>query len=215
MMNKFKRLKMAVAASVLLLASTASFAASPVQQLEKLMQGFSNYSAEFEQYTEDEKGRKGEVSKGQMNVQRPNKFRWETTTPFPQLIVSDGKYIWIYDEDLEQATRKKVNPSETNGAALILNGDLEALSKRFNIKQLIDRKREKLFELLPKKEGNFEKIQLFFADKVIQELMLVDIFGQKTTIILTKAKLNLKFAADMFSFIPPKNTDIMIDGADS
>lgn len=179
------------------------------------MQGFSNYSAEFEQYTKDEKGRKGEISKGSMNVQRPNKFRWQTRTPFPQLIISDGQFIWIYDEDLEQATRKKVEPSETNGAALILNGDLKALNKRFKITQLIDRQREKLFELVPKEEGNFEKIQLFFADKVIQELMLVDIFGKQTSIILTNAQLNKKFKSGLFKFTPPKNTDIMIDGADS
>lgn len=214
-MKVFNLIKVVLVSAGLALVSHYSFAQTPVNQLEELMQGFSNYSADFEQYTKDDKGRKGEVSKGSMSVQRPNKFRWQTQTPFPQLIVSDGDYIWIYDQDLEQATRKKVNPSETNGAALILNGNVKALSSKFQIMQIIDTKREKLFELVPKKESNFEKIQLFFADKVMQELMLTDIFGKQTTIILTKAKLNEKFKTNLFKFSPPKGTDVMTDGAES
>lgn len=197
---------------VLLLLNTGKgFASTAIDQLEQLMSGFSNYSANFEQYTEDEKGLRGEISKGSMNIKRPNSFRWKTTTPFPQLIVSDGNVMWIYDADLEQATRKKVSQRETNGAALILNGDVQAITEKFNVTQIIDREREKLFELLPKQEGNFEKIQLFFANGVIQELMLVDLFGKQTTIILTKAKINQKFKPDLFKFNPPPGIDVMTD----
>lgn len=197
---------------VLLLLNTGKgFASTAIDQLEQLMSGFSNYSANFEQYTEDEKGLRGEISKGSMNIKRPNSFRWKTTTPFPQLIVSDGNVMWIYDADLEQATRKKVSQSETNGAALILNGDVQAITEKFNVTQIIDREREKLFELLPKQESNFEKIQLFFANGVIQELMLVDLFGKQTTIILTKAKINQKFKPDLFKFNPPPGIDVMTD----
>ena len=197
---------------VLLLLNTGKgFASTAIDQLEQLMSGFSNYSANFEQYTEDEKGLRGEISKGSMNIKRPNSFRWKTTTPFPQLIVSDGNVMWIYDADLEQATRKKVSQRETNGAALILNGDVQAITEKFNVTQIIDREREKLFELLPKQESNFEKIQLFFANGVIQELMLVDLFGKQTTIILTKAKINQKFKPDLFKFNPPPGIDVMTD----
>ncbi|MEM5528443.1 outer membrane lipoprotein chaperone LolA [Gammaproteobacteria bacterium AS21] len=205
--NVFKSV-LAISAIVL---STNLFASSAIQQLESLMAGFTSYSAQFEQYTKDDKGKKGEISQGLMQVQRPNKFRWETKTPFPQLIVSDGENIWIYDEDLAQATRKKVQPGESNGAALILNGDLKALNKRFEISQIFDKKDEKLFELIPKEEGSFEKIQLFFAGGVIRELLLVDILGKQTTIILTSSKLNQNFKASLFDFKPPKNTDVMID----
>ncbi|EPJ55942.1 MAG: hypothetical protein OFPI_01940 [Osedax symbiont Rs2] len=201
--------------SFLLIASVQLSAANPLQQLEKLMAGFSSYSAQFEQYTTDESGRKGEVSKGDMQVQRPNKFRWSTLSPFPQLIVSDGDYIWIYDPDLEQATRKKLQPGEANGATLILNGDVGALTKKFTISQLVDKGREKLFELVPKQEGNFEKIQLFFSDELMRELMLVDVYGSQTTIILSDTKLNPKLRSDIFEFTAPKGTDIMIDGADN
>lgn len=210
-MKLLEKLKVITILSSLLLAAQALQAATPVQQLEQLMSEFSNYSAQFEQFTKDEQGRTGEVSKGEMSVLRPNKFYWRTLTPFPQLIVSDGQYIWIYDEDLEQATRKQVSEDETNGAALILNGNVSALNKKFTISQLIDNNDEKLFELSPKAEGNFEKIQLFFVGKKLRELMLVDILGKQTSIILSEAKLNQRFSASLFSFTPPEGTDIMID----
>ena len=210
-MSTIKKFSMFAATLVLASQATLVMAKSSVEQLEVLMRGFSNYSANFEQYTKDEKGRRGELSTGRMNVQRPNKFRWETKEPFPQLIVSDGKNIWVYDPDLEQASRKQVSASETNGAALILNGDIQTLNKKFTINQLVDREREKLFELLPKQESNFERIQLFFAGKIMQELVLVDIFGKETTIILKDAKLNQRTKSSLFRFKPPKGTDVMTD----
>lgn len=210
-MSTIKKISMFAATIVLASQVSLVMAKSSVEQLEILMRGFSNYSANFEQYTKDEKGRKGEISTGRMNVQRPNKFRWETKEPFPQLIVSDGKNIWVYDPDLEQASRKQVSENETNGAALILNGDIKTLNKKFTITQLIDREREKLFELLPKQESNFERIQLFFAGKVMQELVLVDIFGKETTIVLKDAKLNQRTKSSLFRFKPPKGTDVMTD----
>jgi len=204
-------LKTLVINAILLFTMSSVQAATAVKQLESLMSNFSNYSAQFEQFTKDQQGRKGEVSKGRMSVLRPNKFYWETITPFAQLIVSDGKYIWIYDEDLEQATRKQVKADETNGAALILNGNVAALNRKFTISQLIDRGDEKLFELAPKTESNFESIQLFFVGKTLQELMLTDILGKQTSILLSNAQLNQTFESSLFEFEPPKGTDIMID----
>lgn len=211
-MIKIKQLSSILVACTLVSQASFVMAKSSVEQLEQLMRGFSNYSANFEQYTKDEKGRKGEVSTGRMNVQRPNKFRWQTQEPFPQLIVSDGKTIWVYDPDLEQASRKKVSQGEANGAALILNGDVATLNKKFTINQLIDNEQEKLFELLPKQESNFEKIQLFFSGKMMKELMLVDILGKQTTIVLMDAKLNQRTKSSLFKFKPPKGTDIMTEG---
>lgn len=210
-MKALTLLKVSVVNLLLLFSLNSVQAANAVQQLENLMSDFSNYSAQFEQFAKDENGRKGEVSTGKMSVLRPNKFHWETITPFPQLIVSDGEYIWIYDEDLEQATRKTVNADETNGAALILNGNVTALNKKFKISQLIDQGNEKLFELTPKGDSNFESIQLFFVGKTLQELMMKDILGKQTSILLSNAKLNQKFRSSLFKFKPPKGTDIMID----
>ncbi|MGB1239581.1 MAG: outer membrane lipoprotein chaperone LolA [Pseudomonadales bacterium] len=183
------------------------------QSLEALIGDFKRYSADFEQYTKDEQGRRAEETKGRFKVQRPDKFRWETALPFPQLIVSDGKYLWIYDEDLEQATRKPVDAQQTNAAALILNGDIAGLKRKFSIALMHDSQGEKLFELTPKGESNFEKIQLFFKAGKMKELLLVDILGKQTTLILSNAKQNPRFNNSIFKFKAPAGTDVIIEDA--
>ena len=45
-------------------------------------------------------------SAGQVWLRRPQLFRWEYGGDFPEVVVADGKNIWIYDEMLEQVTVK-------------------------------------------------------------------------------------------------------------
>jgi hypothetical protein len=42
----------------------------------------------------------------QFEFQRPGKFRFNYTKPFEQLIVADGKTLWLYDADLNQVTQR-------------------------------------------------------------------------------------------------------------
>ena len=71
------------------------------------------------------------VSSGSFEFQRPGKFRFNYTKPFEQLIVADGKTLWLYDADLNQVTERAqaqvlgsraVSPSlrGTGGTELIL-----------------------------------------------------------------------------------------------
>ena len=39
-----------------------------------------------------------------MSLAAPRLFRWEYVKPYPQLIVADGKTVWVYEPDLQQAT---------------------------------------------------------------------------------------------------------------
>lgn len=46
-------------------------------------------------------------SKGYMSLKKPKFFRWITTSPNNQEIISNGSKLWIYDGDLEQVIIKK------------------------------------------------------------------------------------------------------------
>lgn len=186
-------------------------AETPTESLTKVLKGYERFSADFEQVTRKDQGATAEVLKGSMKISRPGLFRWETASPFPQLIVSDGEYVWIYDPDLEQATRKPADPKQTNGAALILNGDVAELAEQFEIYLPINEENEQLFELLPKDtQSSFQRIRLFFTAGVMSELMLQDVLGQQTTILLKDTVINEPMDASLFTFIPPKGTDVIV-----
>jgi outer membrane lipoprotein carrier protein len=207
-MNKLNRLCAIISLAVMPMFALAQ---TPTQALTQVLQGYERFSANFEQVTRSDQSSSAEVSKGAMKVARPGQFRWETQSPFPQLIVSDGEHIWIYDPDLEQATRKPVDPKQTNGAALILNGNVAELSEQFEIYQPINQEGEQLFELLPKDDqSSFQRIRLFFTGGVMSELMLQDVLGQQTTILLRDSVINESMDDTLFKFTPPEGTDVIV-----
>ncbi len=186
-------------------------AETPAESLKSLLQGYERFSARFEQVTRSEQNNRSEVSKGEMKIARPGQFRWETESPFPQLIVSDGSYLWIYDPDLEQATRKPVDASQSNAAALILNGNVAELAEKYDIEMPIKEENEALYELLPKQtQSSFQRIRLFFTNGVMSELMLQDLLGQQTVILLKDAVINEPMDEALFQFTPPEGTDVIL-----
>ena len=64
-------------------------------------------SAEFSQSLID--GSNNTKSKGIIILKKPHFFKWVTQSPNKQEIVSNGKRLWIYDDDLEQLIIKKAS----------------------------------------------------------------------------------------------------------
>jgi outer membrane lipoprotein carrier protein len=191
--------------------STLASAETPAEALKNVLKGYDRFSAEFEQMTRAEQSVTSEVSQGQFYVQKPGKFRWETYTPFPQTIVSDGEYVWIYDPDLEQATRKPVQSADANGAAMILNGDVDGLNEEYEIHQNKTSDTTQMFELTPRSDqSSFQKIRIFFNGGIMSELMLEDVLGQETTIMMQKPSINPAMDKQLFHFEPPEGVDVLI-----
>ncbi len=145
---------------------------------------------------------------GVMQVKRPGNFRWETTSPMKQLIVTNGKTVWIYDPDLEQATRQKMDEQVGNTPALLLSGQTDSIMKSFKVTQ--PNRTQPNFVLYPRnKDGVFESMSIRFAGDVPSQMVLKDSLGQQTTVTFSNAKLNASLNADLFAFVPPKGTDVI------
>ncbi|MBY4677855.1 outer membrane lipoprotein chaperone LolA [Marinobacterium arenosum] len=201
-----------IAAAALLLAGLAQAQGSATEQLTGLLTGYQTFSARFEQFIMNNDGRRGQQTQGELLLAKPNKFYWRTDKPFPQVIVGDGDYIWVYDPDLEQVTRKPAGQQQASAPAMLLNGQIDQLSEQYRIEQREMGPGEQLFELIPKQEnGNFARIRLFFANQVLSELMLEDHLGQRTTVLLHDQQMNPVLAPSRFRFEAPEGTDIIID----
>lgn len=145
---------------------------------------------------------------GLMQVKRPGQFRWETTSPSKQLIVANGATVWIYDPDLEQAVRQKMDEQVGNTPALLLSGQASNIMKSFKVTQP-DSSRA-YFVLYPKnKEGVFESLGMSFSNNAPSQMILKDSLGQKTTINFNNVKLNPTLNSGLFDFTPPKGTDVI------
>lgn len=183
---------------------------TPAQKLGDLLKSYQTVSADFEQVTKTDNNTR-QRSSGHLSVARPDRFHWQTEQPFPQTIISDGAYLWVYDPDLEQATRKPVDAAQSNAAALILNGDIEQLQAQYQVVETLNQPQRNLFELTPKNsQSQFQQVRLYFSHGVMTELMLEDMLGQQTIIMLHNTRLNSELAPELFQFKPPEGVDVII-----
>ena len=192
-----------------MIAITANVEAGGVDRLRDFVDGAKTLRAQFIQTVVDRAGKVSSESSGTMQFSRPGKFRWQYTQPYPQLIVGDGQKLWIWDSDLNQVTVKKLSDSLGSSPAALLAGSNE-IERSFT---LIDGGSEDGLEWLnaqPKdRDTTFESIRMGFGEAGLQQMELIDSFGQKTIIQFAKVEKNPKLATDLFKFVPPKGADVV------
>lgn len=166
--------------------------------------------AKFHQVVTDSKGRKIQEVRGEMQMKRPNKFRWDYQKPYEQQIISDGKQVWLYDTDLSQVTVRTLDKALGGSPAALLAGD-EDLDTNYVLRDFNKQDKLEWVAVVPKtNETGFSKINLAFnKDQLLQEMELVDSFGQQTRIIFSEQKQNPNIPAKTFLFQTPKNVDVV------
>lgn len=201
-MRLFARL---LAPAVFLLA-TVSAQADVVADLQSLLSNLHTMQGEFTQTVVNRSGKK-QVSTGDFAISRPGKFRWNYQKPYEQLIVSDGKQVWLYDPDLNQVTIKQIDKALDASPAALLSGD-NNLEKRYQLKVLAARDGVNWVEAVPRQnDSNFNRIRLGFSGNDIRKMELEDNFGQSTQIELRSVNNNGKPNPALFSFTTPKGAD--------
>jgi outer membrane lipoprotein carrier protein len=150
------------------------------------------------------------VITGKMSVKRPGQFRWDVVSPTPQLLVASGKLLWIYDPELMQATKQKLDDQVANTPALLFSGDPHKLAEAFDISEEKGGEGEHVFVLRPRgKDGMFDHVRVQFKDRVLVRMELADSLGQKTDIYFTQMRVNPALPATLFEFTPPKGVDVI------
>lgn len=194
-----------------MVALTQSATAAPADNLtaaKRLNTLLTNTKSMTANFTQTTKGASSGTFKGSMSVQRPNNFRWETKSPSEQLIIANGNSMWIYDKDLEQATKQGVDSQVGNTPALLLSGDPSKIDKNFKITQPYDNKN--YYVLYPKaSSASFESLSMSFSGGKPVMMVLNDTLGQTTSIKFSNIKMNPSINASQFKFTPPKGIDVI------
>lgn len=180
-----------------------------VQRLTGLLQKAETLTGRFSQLSLDGTGTQLQETSGELALKRPGQFRWHTDEPMEQLLVSDGKKVWLYDPDLEQVTIQTLDQRLTHTPALLLSGDVSSISENFEVShkeagEVID------FTLRPKaKDTLFDNLRLSFRSGVINDMQMIDGVGQRTNILFHGVRVNEPLAAGLFSFETPEGTDVI------
>jgi outer membrane lipoprotein carrier protein len=181
------------------------------EQLQRFLGGLHSFQADFEQVLLDESGAPIEEAKGTLVLARPGRFRWDYREPYPQLIVADGKHVWIYDTELAQVTVKELGEAVGDTPTLLLTSD-SSLEKRFLMQSAGKRDGLEWVSLEPKSSDvSFSEIRLGLERGELTRMELVDSFGQTTELYFHNIVKNAKVRPELFSFTPPAGVDVIGD----
>lgn len=179
--------------------------------LTQFLKSLSTLQAHFRQTLYNERGEALENSSGDFYLQRPNRFRWSYQSPYEQLIIADGAYVWIYDSDLEQVTKRDLAQALGNTPAFLISSE-SRIDQDFNITPLENIDGMSRLLLQPKaSEAQFSSIEVRLQQAQLVRLTLHDNLGQVTIIEFQDQVLNQALAPDLFSFTPPEGTDVIED----
>jgi outer membrane lipoprotein carrier protein len=206
-------LKSTIAAALLIcvlaLLRPAAGLASPTSQVEKYLSGLATWSADFKQTIDDGHGKIVRSAAGKLYLQKPGKFRWDYSEPSEQLILADGKQIWFYDKDLQQANVRNMDASLANTPAVLLSGG-GSLSTQFDVTALPPSDGLEWYQLIPKhSDTDFQLVRIGFHNGDLASMFLADKLNQVTQLSFTNSKRNAKFAAGLFTFVPPPGVDVI------
>lgn len=183
--------------------------ADDVQNLKAFFQNTTSMRAKFHQTVVDNLGRKVQEVTGSMQLQRPGRFRWDYDKPYVQLIVGDGKKVWLYDPDLNQVTVRPLDKVLGSSPAALLAGSKD-IDKTFVLKSVGRQDQLDWVEATPKeKESGFERVVLGFKGNLLQEMEMRDSFGQITVIEFSAQEVNPRLDAKSFQFAPPQGADVL------
>ena len=203
-----------------LLLSTALFATAAMagarDQLDAFTDGLKGLDGQFVQTVYDTNGKRKESSSGRVALSAPRLFRSEYVKPYEQLIVADGKQVWVFDPDLAQVTVRPQGLEEQNSplAALI---NPEKLEQDFLVKEAPDKDGLEWLELTPRDsdDASFQSARLGFGDTGLLRMQVTDTLGQRTEISFNDWKRNPDFARTTFRYVPPKGVDVIGAGQET
>ena len=199
---------------LILLNGEIGYTETPEQQaLEAFQQKYENiltFEADFTQRSYVKMMDKAHETKGKVQIKKPGKMKWVYGLPETQVLISNGKILWHYVSEENQAIKVPIeNIYSSNTPALFLAGQ-EKLTRIFNIENINTNPLS--ITLSPKEEDQtLSRLQLFANKKNFQITgsTVYDKLGNKTEIRFSNIKTNLDIPERTFQFQAPPNTEVL------
>lgn len=183
--------------------------ASPLENLQANLASFKSMKANFHQALYTEAKKPARKSSGSMIILRPGKFLWETKSPNEQILIANGSTLWIYDVDLEQATKQHLDVKDSNSPALFLSGEIGDIPKRFTVNE-VKNAQGSVFKLQAKDpEDMFQSLVITFKLKKLAKMTAATRLGQRSEFQFDNVELNPAIPASVFVFKAAKGVDII------
>jgi chaperone LolA len=196
---------------VLLFASLSPLAqaGAGLDSLDAFLKEMKTLQGQFVQIQYNADHRETQRASGTLELARPGRFRWVYVEPYHQELVADGESLWVYDQDLDQATEKPLRQA-LGQAPIMLLMEYRLLEEEFILTELGRDQGMDWVELKPRGEAtDFREVKFAFREGMLARMQLTDAFGQITLIEFSSMRLNPQLADERFRFSPPPGVDVV------
>lgn len=185
-----------------------------VDTLRRFVREVRSARADFTQTVTSPDGKKVRQSQGTFAFQRPDRFRFHYVKPYEQLIVGDGRQVWLYDADLNQVTVRPIGEALGATPAALLAG--KGLDADFTLRSLPAAPAPagdaalQWAEAVPRqKDSAYQAIRVGFRSGTLAALEIVDGFGQRSRLEFSGLKANDPLPPAAFTFKPPAGAEVI------
>lgn len=172
------------------------------------LQSIHTLDAQFHQSV-SMNGRLSHQSLGHFSLKKPDLLYWDIQKPHAQLLIADGHYVWVYEPQLRQVTKKNQSKGFGGVAGLFVSGQPNLWVTRYQV-QAQSNGHTTIFQLMAKsKKNSLPKVKLGFRGESLEKIEFWDQLGQYSQIQLSHVKVNQGIPSRLFHFSIPKGVDVI------
>jgi outer membrane lipoprotein carrier protein len=154
-----------------------------------------------------------DTARGKMFVRRPNMMRWEYETPEPQIIITNGKRLWVYRPQDKQVMIGQAPAFFGDGKGAGFLADIKMLRRKFSItRSKADPAGYYRLKLEPlEKTIDLAEIHLLVSKKTftVQRVITYNAYRDETTIELINPQFDQQPDLSLFTFTIPEGVDVL------
>lgn len=174
-------------------------------KLQAKLAKFDGFTANFAQSVYTEEGELLQQGSGLLKVKKPHYLYWEMQEPEENLIVCDGKALWVYNPFIEQVSVYSLDSSASNTPMLLLSNSDGESWQHYNVTQDANGQ----FVVKAKSENSqVAQLNLSFSGDSISTFSVIDATGQKSVFSLSNVSHKNLPDLSLFNFIVPEGVDI-------
>ncbi|MEK7803325.1 MAG: outer membrane lipoprotein chaperone LolA, partial [Deltaproteobacteria bacterium] len=148
---------------------------------------------------------------GLVYFKKPGMMKWEYKSPTNDIIVSDGRTIWAYQQDIGQVM---IGNASDSGASISNNflAGMGNLKKDFDIELEKPGSNSYVLKLNPKvPQPNIQRLYIAVDKKtsLVKQTIVFDLLGNETKVIFENLKINQSAPGSIFKFKIPEGVRVV------
>ena len=200
----------------MLLAWVSGAAAQPdaeatLRQIDARYAPVRDLRGRFEQTSYTASIGRQEVFRGEVVVERPGRIRWSYDAPDGRVILLDAETLRIYSPADAQLQIAPLAPGTVSPSALGFLMGATRLAEQFRPEAVEARGDLDGIRLVPLDDSGFESLVIWVdrGSRELRESVLVDLFGNRTRLVLTELAHDRGTAPEDFELHVPEGTEII------